>query len=235
MQPQCLDEPKCRILHVVPLPIAPHTQLIATQRIAWVRTLCRRQKVSRQTQVIRSQVLHPHVQQRNVTPRVLILRRAERRQSLVRLVAHGEGTPEPYPALGAAGVQSRRPAEVPLRQVVPPAGVVVTPDGEPGQRVLGVGIDQSMRELKQPALQPQSHQRSDVDVPGGAAEGIYGVDGRAVRERTAEVVRGMGAYRRVGEDVRGFAEGVTGGEGAECLVNGMTDGGSGFVGKWIGG
>ena len=81
-----------------------------------------------------------------------------------------------------------------------------------------------MRQLEQPPLQSQSHQGSHVDVSRGTTEWINGINDRAVRQGTAKIVRGVGSNGGVGENVGGFAEVVAGGEGAECLVNSLTDG-----------
>mmetsp|Transcript_96802 Transcript_96802/g.196684 ORF Transcript_96802/g.196684 Transcript_96802/m.196684 type:complete len:220 (+) Transcript_96802:698-1357(+) len=124
-------------LRILPLVQLQHPRLALDQRIGPTGGLVSRpEKVLGQDQVVRPQVFHPDVEQAGVVAGRQPLGGPETRQGLVGLVACRKGGPKGDPRLDAVGIEARRPTKVPLRDVVPLAGVVVRRHGKPGPGLL---------------------------------------------------------------------------------------------------
>ncbi len=110
----------------------------------------------------------------------IVLRGAEQCQCLITLIADCERTAKSYPTLGTAWIEPCQAAEVPLRQVITPTCVVVSPNSKPRQCILWVSTDQSMSQLEQLTFQIQSDQSSNVNIACSMTVGINSINGSTI-------------------------------------------------------
>mmetsp|Transcript_14234 Transcript_14234/g.28402 ORF Transcript_14234/g.28402 Transcript_14234/m.28402 type:complete len:276 (-) Transcript_14234:372-1199(-) len=191
----------------------------------------------REVEVVRPEVLHPDVEQRQVSPRVQPLRRPVGRHGLVALVRGRERVPERDPGLRAARVETRGASEVSLRRLHPSAEAVVAAHGEPGGGGARARVDEAVGFVEEVALPRQIGETRDADEEGAVAEGVETVGGGAEGVRLGDAVAGVGAEGGGDEDLRGVAEAVDraeaveGGVDVRSVVGGVDTGGRVGVGE----